>query len=288
MIRTIKTCNPYQPIAQEIFRVDQLSEKEVISGAFYRKDISSKSYIMSQHSGAPETCSETDKLAVPLLLLAANPVILKKEEQDALEIYGGLQGAKMHYLSRAKEAIDRQIDFQTSKVVNAACPVEHTINVSDGFLLDSYMEIAFSCLMEHNIEVDKIVMPPMRFNKFVGSSQMLSFKNVVKDSPIRAYYRENIPVYVSTAIPKNAVYVLGGKDYLGVLPSGELVIRETEYVVGEKTGRTTTDNVHIRYFASEEALNKRKELYAHDWTVFINIGFAAINDWSISKIIMGS
>jgi hypothetical protein len=273
------------PISQDLLRVDNLAPEELdLSSVLYRKDVDSKSYIVPIRDGIP-TCSEnTDSIDVPLFMIASNPALLKKELDQALEIYGTPEEIKKHYIARAIESIDRQIDIEVLKAINTAVDKSHTISVSGNISL-SELNLAIAMLLEHTQSISSIVMSPMRFKDLMFHDSLQDFKqtnNFHQNANIRAYYK-NIPVYVNTQVPKNCVYILSNPDCIGAIPKSEIIIKDTEFVVGERE-EPKLNNIHKRY-CTQEGYDLMINKYAYNWTVCVKIGVAVLNSWPIVRII---
>jgi hypothetical protein len=251
MVEPIKTSLMYQAIARKLLMVDQLLQGQL---ARYERDVATKSYVIPKRGSVPSAEIEAEEILVPTIEIAANPTIrLNEVRQRRFYIVDRAQ-------VRAKDSLQRQEDVETFKVLNAAVPAAQSISVA-GTLQPENVNLALTLIEEHELIGAKIVVHPQRYKDIRTWGKDFYDEATQRDILMTGLYGHlySADIHVSTMVPKNAVYVLAPAQFVGALP-----VRQD-----------------ITVLPADDP--KRLRL---GWVIYEEIGFAVINDYSLSRILV--
>ncbi len=252
MVEPIKTSLMYQAIGRKLLMVDELPQ-----GALprYERDVAVKSYVIPKRGAVPDSYVEAEELLIPPVELATNPTIkLNEIRQRRFYIVDRAQ-------VRAKDSLQRQEDIEIFKVINAAIPADHSISVS-GTLQPENINLALTLIEEHELIGAKIVLHPQRYKDIRAWGKDFFDEATTRDILMTGLYGHiySADIHVSTMVPKNSVYVLAPAQFVGAMP-----VRQD-----------------ITVLPADDP--KRLRL---GWVVFEEVGFGVINDYALSRIIVG-
>jgi len=251
MVEPIKTSLMYQAIGRKILMVDELPQGTL---ARYERDVAVKSYIIPKRGSVPTSEVEAEELLVPTIEIAANPSIrLNEVRQRRFYIVDRAQ-------VRAKDTIQRQEDVQVFKVVNAAVPPVQSVSVS-GTLQPENINLCLTLIEEHELIGAKIIVHPQRYKDIRTWGKEFYDEATQRDILMTGLYGHlySADIHVSTMVPKNAVYVSAPAQFVGAIP-----VRQD-----------------ITVLPADDP--KRLRL---GWVVYEEVGFAVINDYSLSRCIV--
>jgi len=252
MVEPIKTALMYQGIGRKLLMVDELPQ-----GALprYERDIAVKSYVIPKRGTVPTVVVEGEEVMVPTFEIASNPTIrLNEMRQRRFYIVDRAQ-------VRAKDSLQRQEDIEVFKVINAAVPSAQSISVS-GTLQPENINLALTLIEEHELIGAKVIMHPQRYKDLRTWGKDFYDEATQRDILMTGLYGHlfTADIHVSTMVPKNAVYVLAPAQFVGAMP--------------------------IRQDISVLPADDPKRLRL-GWVVFEELGIAVINDYAVSRVIVG-
>jgi hypothetical protein len=251
MVEPIKNSLMYQAIGRKLLLVDELPQGVLPR---YERDVTAKSYVIGKRASVPTAEIEAEELLVPTFEIAANPVI-RYSEVKARRFYI-VDRAQI----RAKDSLQRQEDTVVFKVINAGTPSDQTISVSGTVQLEQ-VNLALTLIEEHELIGAKIVVPPARYKDFRGWGPDVYDQATQRDILQTGLYGHlyTADIHLSTMVPKNCVFVMAPAQFVGAMP-----IRQDITVL------PADDTRRLRL----------------GWVVYEELGFAVINDFSLSKIIV--
>jgi hypothetical protein len=251
MVEPIKNALMYQAIGRKLLLVDELPQGVLPR---YERDVTAKSFVVGKRGAVPTSEIEAEELLVPTFEIAANPVI-RYSEVRARRFYI-VDRAQI----RAKDSLQRQEDTEVFKVINAGTPTDQTISVSGTVQLEQ-INLALTLIEEHELIGAKIVVPPARYKDFRGWGpdvyDQATQREILQTGLYGHLYTADI--HLSTMVPKNVVFVMAPAQYVGAIP-----IRQDITVL------PADDTRRLRL----------------GWVVYEELGFAIINDFSLSRIIV--
>ena len=251
MVEPIKTSLMYQAIGRKLLMVDELPQ-----GALprYERDIAVKSYVIGKRGSVPTMQIEGEELLVPVIEIASNPTIKLNEIRQRR--YYIVDRAQV----RAKDSLQRQEDVEVFKVINQAVPADHSISVS-GSLQPENINLALTLIEEHELIGAKIVLHPQRYKDIRTWGKDFFDEATQRDILMTGLYGHiySADIHVSTMVPKNAVFVLAPPQFVGAIP-----VRQD-----------------ITVLPADDPRKLRL-----GWVVFEELGFAVINDYAVSKILV--
>jgi len=251
MVEPIKTSLMYQGIGRKLLMVDELPQ-----GALprYERDIAVRSYVIPKRGSVPSSVVEAEELLVPVVELASNPTIRLNEIRQRR--YYIVDRAQV----RAKDSLQRQEDVEVFKVINAAVPVDQSISVA-GTLQPDNINLALTLIEEHELIGAKIVLHPQRYKDIRTWGKDFFDEATQRDILMTGLYGHiySADIHVSTMVPKNCVYVLAPAQFVGAMP-----VRQD-----------------ITVLPADDPRKLRL-----GWVVFEELGFAVINDYAISRILV--
>jgi len=251
MVEPIKNSLLYQAIGRKLLLVDELPQGVL---ARYERDLTAKSFTVGKRGAVPTSEIEAEELLVPTFELAANPVIRYSEvKQRRFYIVDRAQ-------IRAKDSLQRQEDTEVFKVINAATPADQTISVAGTVQLEQ-VNLALTLIEEHELIGAKIVVPPARYKDFRGWGPDVYDQATTRDILQTGLYGHlyTADIHLSTMVPKNCVYIMAPAQFVGAIP-----IRQDITVL------PADDTRRLRL----------------GWVVYEELGFAVINDFALSRIIV--
>lgn len=247
---------PYRPVGRQILQVDELKPAEL---ARYHREPSVRSHVISARQTTPVCITEAEELCVPLIQIASNPTVSLKQKDNAP--YDVEDKAK----TKADDSMWRQEDVEVFKVINAAVPHDHIIYTDEKFCL-YYLRKALTLLEGHELFGGAIAMHQNMWYKIddekhsrfkrrsVSNTRQLDSESAIYGS----FY--DVPIYVSTMCPKDTVYAVAEKEYVGVMP-----------IQRDHTVLTADDPKKLRI----------------GWVATRTLGFAIINDYATAKVVFG-
>jgi hypothetical protein len=251
MVEPIKNSLLYQAIGRKLLLVDELPQGVL---ARYERDVTAKSFTIGKRGAVPTSEIEAEELLVPTFELAANPVIRYSEvKQRRFYIVDRAQ-------IKAKDSLQRQEDTEVFKVINAATPADQTISVAGTVQLEQ-VNLALTLIEEHELIGAKIVVPPARYKDFRGWGPDVYDQATTRDILQTGLYGHlyTADIHLSTMVPKNCVYIMAPAQFVGAIP-----IRQDITVL------PADDTRRLRL----------------GWVVYEELGFAVINDFALSRIIV--
>jgi hypothetical protein len=251
MVEPIKNSLMYQAIGRKLLLVDELPQGVLPR---YERDITAKSFVIGKRGAVPTSEIEAEELLVPTFEIAANPVI-RYSEVKARRFYI-VDRAQI----RAKDSLQRQEDTEVFKVINAGTPQDQTIAVN-GTVQIEQVNLALTLIEEHELIGAKIVVPPARYKDFRGWGPDVYDQATQRDILQTGLYGHlyTADIHLSTMVPKNCVFIMAPAQFVGAMP-----IRQDITVL------PADDTRRLRL----------------GWVVYEELGFAVINDFSLSKIIV--
>jgi hypothetical protein len=251
MVEPIKNSLMYQAIGRKLLLVDELPQGVLPR---YERDITAKSFVIGKRGAVPTSEIEAEELLVPTFEIAANPVI-RYSEVKARRFYI-VDRAQI----RAKDSLQRQEDTEVFKVINAGTPQDQTINVN-GTVQIEQVNLALTLIEEHELIGAKIVVPPARYKDFRGWGPDVYDQATQRDILQTGLYGHlyTADIHLSTMVPKNCVFIMAPAQFVGAMP-----IRQDITVL------PADDTRRLRL----------------GWVVYEELGFAVINDFSLSKILV--
>ncbi len=251
MVEPIKNSLMYQAIGRKLLLVDELPQGVLPR---YERDITAKSFVIGKRGAVPTSEIEAEELLVPTFEIAANPVI-RYSEVKARRFYI-VDRAQI----RAKDSLQRQEDTEVFKVINAGTPQDQTINVN-GTVQIEQVNLALTLIEEHELIGAKIVVPPARYKVFRGWGPDVYDQATQRDILQTGLYGHlyTADIHLSTMVPKNCVFIMAPAQFVGAMP-----IRQDITVL------PADDTRRLRL----------------GWVVYEELGFAVINDFSLSKILV--
>jgi hypothetical protein len=251
MVEPIKNSLMYQAIGRKLLLVDELPQGVLPR---YERDVTAKSFVVGKRGNVPTSEIEAEELLVPTFELAANPVI-RYSEVKARRFYI-VDRAQI----RAKDSLQRQEDTEVFKVINSGTPNDQTISVNGTVQLEQ-VNLALTLIEEHELIGAKIVVPPARYKDFRGWGPDVYDQATQRDILQTGLYGHlfTADIHLSTMVPKNCVYIMAPAQFVGAIP-----IRQDITVL------PADDTRKLRL----------------GWVVYEELGFAVINDFSLSKIIV--
>jgi len=251
MVEPIKNSLMYQAIGRKLLLVDELPQGILPR---YERDITAKSFVIGKRGAVPTSEIEAEELLVPTFEIAANPVI-RYSEVKARRFYI-VDRAQI----RAKDSLQRQEDTEVFKVINAGTPQDQTINVN-GTVQIEQVNLALTLIEEHELIGAKIVVPPARYKDFRGWGPDVYDQATQRDILQTGLYGHlyTADIHLSTMVPKNCVFIMAPAQFVGAMP-----IRQDITVL------PADDTRRLRL----------------GWVVYEELGFAVINDFSLSKILV--
>ncbi len=251
MVEPIKNSLMYQAIGRKLLLVDELPQGVLPR---YERDITAKSFVIGKRGAVPTSEIEAEELLVPTFEIAANPVIR----------YSEVKARRFYIVDRAqikaKDSLQRQEDTEVFKVINAGTPQDQTINVN-GTVQIEQVNLALTLIEEHELIGAKIVVPPARYKDFRGWGPDVYDQATQRDILQTGLYGHlyTADIHLSTMVPKNCVFIMAPAQFVGAMP-----IRQDITVL------PADDTRRLRL----------------GWVVYEELGFAVINDFSLSKILV--
>ena len=251
MVEPIKNSLMYQAIGRKLLLVDELPQGVLPR---YERDVTAKSFVVGKRGAVPTSEIEAEELLVPTFEIAANPVI-RYSEVKARRFYI-VDRAQI----RAKDSLQRQEDTEVYKVINAGTPQDQTINVN-GTVQIEQINLALTLIEEHELIGAKIVVPPARYKDFRGWGPDVYDQATQRDILQTGLYGHlyTADIHLSTMVPKNCVFIMAPAQFVGAMP-----IRQDITVL------PADDTRRLRL----------------GWVVYEELGFAVINDYALSKILV--
>lgn len=251
MVEPIKNSLLYQSISRKLLLVDELGQGILPR---YERDVTAKSYVVGKRGAVPTSEIEAEELLVPTFEIAANPVI-RYSEVKARRFYI-VDRAQI----RAKDSLQRQEDTEAFKVINAGTPADQTISVAGTVQLEQ-VNLALTLIEEHELIGAKIVVPPARYKDFRGWGPDVYDQATQRDILQTGLYGHlyTADIHLSTMVPKNCVFIMAPAQFVGAMP-----IRQDITVL------PADDTRRLRL----------------GWVVYEELGFAVINDFALSKLIV--
>ncbi len=251
MVEPIKNSLMYQSVGRKLLLVDELPQGVLPR---YERDVTAKAWTVSKRGAVPTSEIEAEELIVPTFEIAANPV-LRYSEVRARRFYI-VDRAQI----RAKDSLQRQEDTEVFKVINGATPSDQTISVAGNVQLD-HINVALTLIEEHELIGSKIVVPPARYKDFRGWGPEVYDQATQREVLQTGLYGHlfTADIHMSTMVPKNCVFIMAPAQYVGAIP-----IRQDITVI------PADDPRRLRL----------------GWVVYEELGFAVINDFSLSKILV--
>ncbi len=209
-IPMIPTSLPYVGVGRNFLTPDLLEKGEV---AEYWRDVAARSYVIPRRGVVPDAYLEPEEEIAPTIGLGIAPRMsrddIDKCPYDLVE---------RTYI-RAEDSLERLIDVEIFKVLNAAIEQDHMIESIDGVSIEMFLE-AKAMIEKHDLLCKNILMHPLMFAKIRAwqHPDITFFSDAEwKISGKRGVFFES-DIYVSVMAPKNTVYFAAPKEFVGVLP----------------------------------------------------------------------
>ena len=190
--------------------------------------------------------------------------------------------------------------------INAAVPSDQCISVV-GTLQPCNLNLALYLLDSHEQPRGAIVMHSARWRDIedweVGTNEEiipLTYTNYdiedpnIDTPPIWGHYK-NVPIYVSNMCPKNAIYILSKKEYIGTIPvEQDIEVAPVEFISTVRTNESDINplrwhNTKLSKSSNGYQLECTQELadtLEKSWIVSARVGVHVMNDWTIARILV--
>jgi len=265
---------------------------------YHMRDIASKAYIIGGDpcGTVPVVNIKPEALSIPTVTMASYPLLTKKESRELYKHFKSKELAHKHILERSKDALMRQIDTLVLNVVNAAVEADHSITVIDK-LEPENINFALSLIDQHGLPRGAILMSPCLWSHVESwdHEELIKTNYDVENhevgvAPIWAYYK-NIPILVCTICPKNAVYILSKKEYIGVINVlQDIKVYENKYIEGKRPIELIDTLAYANETGFYPIFNSEKNININEieasWTVLADMGVGIMNDYGIVKILV--
>jgi len=250
MVEPIRRALEYQAVGRKLLMVDELPQGAL---ARYERDVRSVAHVLPRRGAVPDQITEGEEILVPTFEIATNPQIRLSE----------IKARRFYIVDRAqikaKEAIQKEEDFNIFNTLLNAVPAAQTITATGGALTLAALNSAFAAVESHDLTVAKIVCHAQRY------ADIRNFGKTVYDE---ATQREVLTsglfghlwtadIHVSSKMPTNTVLVIAPAEYVGAFP-----IRQDITVL------PADDPKKLRL----------------GWVIYEEIGIVVINDYAIAKI----
>lgn len=250
---------PYEPIAQYLLKTFNPTEEELddFRRLVVYRDYSSKAYIVPCQGSVPLSVLDEPSIIVPRVTVKAQPTYWKRKKTI---------NDNERLKSIAQNSVERMIDTEAIKVINAALRGSHTETVHQFDFEVSVLFKTFGIIEEHDLTVGAVLLHPMRFRQYYHKFEPYLTQNSILYKNNERSYRgdiDDVPVFTSTMCPKNAIYVVAESEYVGAL------VHYSDFIESE----VELDSPHDE--DTKEGV-----------TITKTIGVAVINDYSVARIIL--
>lgn len=252
------TTRPYEPIAQYLLKPCHPTEDDLddFRRLMVHRDYASKAYVIPERGAIPTYISDSDAIIIPRVTLAAQPTYHKRKNK--LTDFERLK-------SVAQNSIERQIDMEVIKTMNAALPDSHTTTINQFDFQAQTLFDAYGLIEEHELTVGAVLFHPMRFRKVYTKLEPYLIHCGGYEENVRSYRGsiDDVPVFTSTMCPKNVIYITAAPEYVGAL------VHYSEFIESEIEHKSPNDE------DAKEGV-----------TITKFIGVAVVNDYAIARIIV--
>lgn len=237
----------YTPICRDLllfFGPEQIEDKLEVE-----KDLAMKVYV---GTGNIPVCGLADEsFEVPNFKI-----------RGEFEVSSGDPSLIVRGKERVVDAMRRQEDTEVLKLLNAATPPDHQISVTKCLCYENLV-MGMTLLWEHDLDVHAIIMHPMRYKDLLYDGCIdIRKKGIFLGKTYKACWGhvDDVPVLVSTMVPKNAVYITAPPSNLGVFGLFE----------------------NVQFKVNKQKSQEGKRHYDAECT----LGICVVHDWAVSRIIV--
>jgi hypothetical protein len=211
MVEPIRRALEYQAVGRKLLMIDELPQ-----GAYarYEKDVRVRAIVISRRGGVPDEIIEGEEILVPTFEIATNPTI-RLSEVKARRFYI-VDRAQI----KAKEAIQKEEDFNIFRAINAAIDAAHTVVSTGGALTLTALNSAFATVEQHDLTVGKIVLHALRYADIRNFGKTVYDEATQKEVLTTGLFGHlwTADIHVSSKQDTSRVFVLAPAEYLGAFP----------------------------------------------------------------------
>jgi len=250
MVEPIRRALEYQAVGRKLLMVDELPQ-----GAYarYEKDVRATAHVISRRGAVPDGITEGEEVLVPTFEIATNPTI-RLSEVKARRFYI-VDRAQI----KAKEAIQKEEDFNIFRCIGAAVPAVNSIVSTGGALSLNALNQAFATIEQHDLTVGKIVLHALRYADIRNFGKTVYDEATQKEVLTTGLFGHlfTADIHVSSKCPTDTVYLLAPAEYVGAFP--------------------------IRQDITVLPADETKKLRI-GWVIYEEIGLVIINDYATAKV----
>ena len=254
MVEPVRRALEYQAVGRKLLMVDQLPQ-----GAYarYEKDVRSIAHVISRRGAVPDQIQHGEEILVPTFEIAANPTV-RLSEVNARRFFI-VDRAQI----KAKEAIQKEEDFNIFRALEAAVDGDHTVISAGGALTITALNQAFAKIEQHDLTVGKLVMHALRYADVRGFGKTVYDEATTKEVLTTGLFGHlyTADIHVSSKCPTDTVYVLAPAPYVGAFP-----------IRTDITVLPADDPKALRL----------------GWVIYEEIGIVVINNYAVGKVVVQS
>lgn len=235
----------YVPVSQyllkEFYPIDMDEE-----GRFniYRDYSSNAQVIPSKATLASKHKTSLERVPEVSFKIASHPIC---------EDINGHAECKDSLNKKAKNSIERLVDREAFRVLNAAVTADHKISIC-GTVVDSVLGLAIGLVEDHEVPVGTIVCHPRIYRLMESEITNFTPFDWKTNKPVRGLYK-NVPIVTSSMCFQDMVFVVGEPQYVGAL----MYLDDYE----------------------EECISNGPE---QGWSITRECGFVVVNEYAVARI----
>jgi len=210
----IKNSLPYERIGHKL--LVNATKEELVEGI--KREFSVKAYIVPSRGVIPTHVMEAESLYIEPVRYGVKGSIKTSELNKEPWMEEKIDEVLMNAISQLE-------DQQIFDLLEAAVKPEHTISVGC-YLVPENLDFAISLLKSYNLPIGHIVMHPMSLENGPSGWSEYSEYEVNEDG---TFYKK-MPILTSVFLPKDTIYFLAKKEYLGVVKFEDNFEDTIEYV----------------------------------------------------------
>lgn len=238
----IKTTKPYYSLYDLILTEINPTAEEIKNGHLLYRDCGAKAHVISSKGHIPVCNVSFEDLMVPKIQLASKALYDPHKYKNFEE----------HVLAKAKDSVERLIDFETFRLLACATQNEHTIKSHLTKVDDETFNFLIGLIESHDLPTGLFILNPLTYRQ-IESQLHLHDKHSPKNTYVSRY--DTIPIYTSVMCQQNVIFLVAPKEYVGVL---------------------------VNYGSEENIITEQDKI---GYEVIKNLGFAVVNDYAVAKII---
>lgn len=237
----------YAPVSKYILKEFHPEDMDEDGQFNIYRDYSSKAYTIPANADMASIHKTSLERLPELPIKIASYPFCEEEE------FEGVPPAKDSLNEKGKNSIERQIDKEVFRVINAATPKDHTISIA-GSLHSEALGLAKSLVEEHEVPIGCIVCHPRHYRSMEISLENFVPSNWKHTKPVRGHHID-IPVITSSMCFQNTVFVVAEPQYVGAL--------------------MYFDNYDEEYITNGKG---------YGWSITRECGFVVANEYTLAKI----